>query len=186
MSASAAGNTNNDAHQREAHAAADNQSKDLAFARAERDADADFANPAVDSEEESSVEPEAGEEKAAVANTKITSVVNRGWPEAWETTLAMGRRSTNGSPESMDATAARAEAAISAGFPRVRTTNLMMRPRKAGGGPDWASGTDTVGGLGLLGPVDRTSPTMPTIRIHGTGLRGPKRMVLPTGSSPDQ
>ena len=53
----------------------------------------------------------------------MTSVVNRGWPEAAETTSAIGRRSTSGSPGSTEATAARAEAAKSAGLPDVRMTN---------------------------------------------------------------
>ena len=62
------------------------------------------------------------------AKTDITSVVNRGWPEAAETTSVRGRRCTSGSPLSTDATALRADVARSAGFPDVRMTNVMKRP----------------------------------------------------------
>src|SRR5215475_15707922 len=99
------------------------------------------------------------------AKNDITRVVNRGWPEAADTISDIGRRFANGSPASIDATAARADAAISAGFPCVRMTKVMKRPKNAGGGPDWASGRYTAGGAGTPAPIDRTSPTIPTIRI---------------------
>jgi hypothetical protein len=75
-----------------------------------------------------------------LAKNDIARVVNRARPEAADAISDRGRRFANGKPASIDATAARTDAAISAGFPGVRMTNVVKRPKNAGGGPDWASG----------------------------------------------
>src|SRR5262249_8197073 len=57
----------------------------------------------------------------------MTIVVNRGWPDNAATMSNIGRTLASAKPESIDATAARADATTSAELPRARTTETKLR-----------------------------------------------------------
>jgi hypothetical protein len=63
-----------------------------------------------------------------IAKNDMTSVVNRGWPEASETISDIGLTLASGRPASTDATAERADGVIAVGFPDARTINVIARP----------------------------------------------------------